>query len=363
MKAPKLIEQIYEAAVLPDRWPAVLQDVADHVGARGCLYLSKSPERVEWQASHRSQQQVEDYIAAGWPRDPALSAPYVAEQWPGFRTETDYRSEAEIAALPVHREFFLPRGLSARMATVIQGAGDTVVQIAVQGFASHDAARAAVPWMDQLRPHLARALSLSALVTARSQIVVDSLALAGIAAAVITPAGRLKSANAAFLDRMADRMADHRGVLRFVDPFLQGKVDRALAPFRTGRRQIQSIAVTAPDPAEAFVIHLLPVVGAAREVCDSDGVVMLLADPRNRSLPAADLLRLLFDLTPAEARLARLVAEGFSAPQAAVALGIQANTARAHLKAVFAKTGFARQSELALALAGLGMPGAAPVSG
>ncbi|MDE2620828.1 MAG: helix-turn-helix transcriptional regulator, partial [Sphingomonadales bacterium] len=180
----------------------------------------------------------------------------------------------------------------------------------------------------------------------------------GVAAAVISSNGRLRSANGQFAARMGNRMVETPGGLRFTDPFLQTQVHRALDPLRTGQRAIQSIAVPdGDDPATGFVIHLLPVVGAAREVCEADGVVMLLAEARNSNVPAADLLRLLFDLTPAEARLARLIAQGHSAPRAAAQLGIQANTARAHLKAIYAKTGLAGQTELALALTGLGAPG------
>lgn len=369
MLVAKLIDVIYEAAARPEQWPDVLQQVADHVGARGCLFIAKSAEGVSWQASSRAQEQVEAYIAEGWPRDPALSAPYLAELWPGFRAETHYRTPEEIADLPVHREFFLPRGLSCRMASVVQGVGHAGLQIAVQGFASHAAAEAAVATMDRLRPHLARAFSLSAALRSRSQVVVDSLALAGVAAAVISASGRLRSANGPFAARMGNRMVETPGGLRFTDPFLQAQVSRALEPLREepqpgqhigqhrGTRAIQSIAV--PDgenPAAGFVIHLLPVVGAAREVCEADGVVMLLAEARNTNVPAADLLRLLFDLTPAEARLARLIALGHTAPRAAAQLGIQANTARAHLKAIYAKTGLAGQTELALALTGLGSP-------
>ncbi|MBB6122312.1 helix-turn-helix transcriptional regulator [Sphingobium subterraneum] len=353
MPVPRLIDIIYEAAVQPALWPDVLQQVADHSRSRCCVFLSRSPDGVDWTTSTDSQQVMNDYVNEGWANDMTLVQPLFEEQWPGFRTETDYRTPEEIAALPVHKSFFIPRGFSHGMGTLIQGAGDVAVQITVQGFASDAAARAAVPTMDALRPHLARAISLSALLRSRSQIVVDSLSLAGVAAAVISTAGKLRSANSLFLDRMGDRIIESRGRLRFIDMFLSTQMSNALSRFRNGRERIQSVGVPGVEPSLAFAIHILPIIGTAREVCDSDGVLMIIADPSNRNVPSSDLLRLLFDLTPAEARLARLIARGQTVSEVATRAGIQENTVRAHLKAIYAKTGFSRQTDLALALVSL----------
>jgi pimeloyl-ACP methyl ester carboxylesterase/DNA-binding CsgD family transcriptional regulator len=59
-----------------------------------------------------------------------------------------------------------------------------------------------------------------------------------------------------------------------------------------------------------------------------------------------DLLKALFGLTPAEARLTRLLVTGKSLENAANELCISRHTARTQLKSVFAKTGTNRQPEL-----------------
>ena len=51
-------------------------------------------------------------------------------------------------------------------------------------------------------------------------------------------------------------------------------------------------------------------------------------------------------MSPSEAGLAARLVGGMSLRQAAAALGIRDNTARSHLKHVFAKTGAQRQSDL-----------------
>jgi DNA-binding CsgD family transcriptional regulator len=61
----------------------------------------------------------------------------------------------------------------------------------------------------------------------------------------------------------------------------------------------------------------------------------------------------LYGLTRVESNLARLIAEGRTVEEAAAALRIAVNTARAYLKRVFDKTGVRRQAELVrLLLAG-----------
>jgi DNA-binding CsgD family transcriptional regulator len=62
------------------------------------------------------------------------------------------------------------------------------------------------------------------------------------------------------------------------------------------------------------------------------------------------LVQGLFDLTPAEARIAALIGSGLPPRSAAERLGITEETARTTLKHVFAKVGVSRQSELAALL-------------
>lgn len=60
----------------------------------------------------------------------------------------------------------------------------------------------------------------------------------------------------------------------------------------------------------------------------------------------SDLVRQILDLTPAEAGVARRLTEGLSLEDAAASLDISRNTARAHLRSIFSKSGITRQTEL-----------------
>lgn len=231
-----LIERIYEAAAMPELWPQVFQQLADTVGAAGAALIVRTPDRSELIVSPRLAPDLDAYVAEGWAADTEHVAPLFDELYPGFRCETDIRSLEEIARLPVHAEFLGPRELSAGAGSILQGALDDSLQLAVQGFRSHDAAALALPQLDSLRAPLARAISLGA---------------------------QLK------------------------------------------RRE-----------AETAIAAL--------------------------------------DLTPAEARLTRLLAEGHLLAEAAAQLKISKLTARTHLRNVFGKTGVGRQTDLVRLLLGIG---------
>jgi len=66
-----------------------------------------------------------------------------------------------------------------------------------------------------------------------------------------------------------------------------------------------------------------------------------------------DILAQALDLTPAEARLAALLARGLSIEAAAAELRVAQQTTRNQLKSIFAKTGVHRQSELVSLIAQL----------
>ncbi|MCY1345494.1 hypothetical protein D9M69_315560 [compost metagenome] len=74
--------------------------------------------------------------------------------------------------------------------------------------------------------------------------------------------------------------------------------------------------------------------------------MVFIRDPERRSQASHDVVRQLFDFTPAETQLALQLANGLTLDEAADELGISKNTARAHLRAIFSKTGVTRQATL-----------------
>jgi DNA-binding CsgD family transcriptional regulator len=112
-----------------------------------------------------------------------------------------------------------------------------------------------------------------------------------------------------------------------------------------------------PDDGRPLQIVSTPLrwPGASAGVAARFAQALFLGDPELASRDTNDGLVALYGLTPAEARLASLLAAGWSLSEAAEKLSIQLSTARGVLKAVFAKTGTRRQASLVnVILAALG---------
>lgn len=75
-------------------------------------------------------------------------------------------------------------------------------------------------------------------------------------------------------------------------------------------------------------------------------MAVFVRDTTGRSDPPVKLAQKLFGLMPAETSLAIQLANGPSLDEAAQALSIRLNMARAHLSSIFSKTGVRRQTEL-----------------
>lgn len=119
---------------------------------------------------------------------------------------------------------------------------------------------------------------------------------------------------------------------------------------RVGEREFpagRGLSVARSSGAADYAVLLMPFDGnMVRFAQERPAVLMIVADPDMRMSPDATILRDLFELTPREAELAALLANGHSVEEAAVALGVGSATARTHLSAVFRKTATRRQGEL-----------------
>jgi DNA-binding CsgD family transcriptional regulator len=72
--------------------------------------------------------------------------------------------------------------------------------------------------------------------------------------------------------------------------------------------------------------------------------------------PPVELVQTLFDLTPAEARVARSLASGKTVEAIATEGGVSLTTVRTHVRGVLAKTGCERQAEVVALLTGITRP-------
>lgn len=134
---------------------------------------------------------------------------------------------------------------------------------------------------------------------------------------------------------------DSLGDTRRLDAMLAENYREGPARFRIERPVHGDLVATARPIG-------LPAVGAG-----TGALALLLSRPGQEGPPSPQLLRDLFGLTPAEARLAGALARGETLVGTARQLGISHNTAKVQLRAIFNKTGVHRQAQLVSLIAHL----------
>ena len=107
-----------------------------------------------------------------------------------------------------------------------------------------------------------------------------------------------------------------------------------------------AVAVTRPSGRSPLALRVLPCMrGSEYQAGALPAVLVLIADPDQRAVPSDATLQAL-GLSPTEARIARQLVRGRTLAKSARDLGMMHNTARAHLRSIFAKTQARSQVEL-----------------
>ncbi|MFM0319495.1 helix-turn-helix transcriptional regulator [Paraburkholderia nemoris] len=140
---------------------------------------------------------------------------------------------------------------------------------------------------------------------------------------------------------------------------LQRVVRHALmGHFGTAAPIVEAMPITrgCDKPKLGVLVRTIPLSDWSEDNKRRPAAVLFLRDPDRKSQGSQEIVRKLFDLTPAETSLALLLTNGLTLEEAADELGISKNTARAHLRAIFSKTGVTRQATLVRILLGSVVP-------
>lgn len=349
-----LIDKIYECAFVPEGWPDVLDSLAEISDARGGLVCVANSSVMSWTTSPALQESFEEYVTQGWQRRGGLRERLFSNMHAGFVRECDLFSPDELEKDEVYRDYMLPRGLGPTAGFAVPSPTGDMIALTIQ----RDSARGSVEpdilqKLDALRPHLARSMLTSArLQFQRAEMASEALALIGLPALVFDVQGKTLAANALMesLKKHLSWRAFDRAALR--DPLAD----------RLWRQAIETIASDAAPRSfpvraaegPAMVAHVVPVRGVARDVLVRCAGVLILTSVVLPQAPPVELVRSLFDLTPAEARVARHLASGRSVGEIAAEAELAESTVRSQIRGVMEKTGCRRQLEVATLLGGVG---------
>jgi DNA-binding CsgD family transcriptional regulator len=208
-----------------------------------------------------------------------------------------------------------------------------------------------------ITPHLRRAIQIYAKLnrtTSERDVYAGAVNQLSVATIILDEQGRLLNANA-----VARVLLEDKDGLKLRDQRLhiEGRdINKEL-------QQALAIIIQAQQSGEAAVVRALRIPRTAgrsdlglvirpvptsqwSEGQSSPCAAVFISDPDLQDSDSQKILAELFELTPAEAKLAMLLARGLSLADVSTEQNISQHTARAQLKSIFAKTGVSRQAEL-----------------
>jgi DNA-binding CsgD family transcriptional regulator len=352
----QLIDRIYESSFVPELWPDVLDElgrIAEATG--GSLFITKA-EVQYWTASHGSRERAEKLVNEGWFWRGQFAARAFAARHAGFLTELDIFTPDELDLEPVYRDYWRPQGAGWAVGTVIPiPTGENVIFVMTRRTERGPVERAIVQKLDELRPHLARSAFLSArLQLERARIASETLAALGLPALVFDDLGKVLAANhliEALTDHIRWRAQDRVSLKDLIADALFRQAVTTLTMEHVA--PVRSFAVRGADANAAMVAHVIPIRGVVRDIFMRCAGVLVVTPVTLPQAPPVELVQSLFDLTPAEARVARSLSAGETVEKIASIGGVSLNTIRTQVRGVLEKTGCRRQAEVVALLGGI----------
>jgi DNA-binding HTH domain-containing proteins len=362
---------VYDAIFDPGMWMNVLAGAEMLTGASSAtMIVFDSRVPLQFLSTDRARPLMERFVGEGLWKDSRRIEYFFEHPITGFVRADDYFPSAFLhtdAATALWAE----NGLTGQVGTIIpMPTGQIVVFAFERGRNDRAFSGPEIAALDALHADLARASLIGArLGQEQDALRLSTLSALGVPAAVLDASGGLRVANAAFealeglfATRAFNRIAVADRAANAIFTEALGAMSGAGAGFGPGvgdarAGTVRSIAVPGGPQRPPTLIHLMPLGAVGLDVF-SRGRVIVAVSPLSSSglVPSPTLLCGLFDLTPAEARLARWLAEGGSLKAASAAFGITEKTARTYLERIFRKTGTSSQVQLVAMLNSGPMP-------
>lgn len=358
MPLSRLIDLIYEAAFVPSAWTAVLEQLAVLTGSEGGVIFAGAPSAPpRFIASEKVADAMAAYASGGTGANsrPALA---LAKNHFGFLRDIDFLPVEDFGRDCQQRE--LRRfGLGWQVGTVAPLLTRELAVLTLDrayNKGPHEAEHVAL--LDQLRPHLTRTMMMSArLGMTIAETTLGTLDAIGLPALVINRSRQVLAVN--------ELAQDHpilvplaRGGLALkhdlADRLFQASLQAGLEGSST---RLCSVPVPAVNERPAMVVHALPLRGQAHDLLSGAEILVVINTLDDRQAADGSILRGLFDLTAAEARLAQNLMRGATIAQISGETSVSVATLRSQLRALLAKTGTQRQADLIGLLMRTGLSG------
>lgn len=354
--AARTLDLIYEAAFVPETWPQVLDHMAEAANAHGTALFNSNDTSSGAVASASLADLGQKMLNEGWITRNTRAAKLLTIDYQGFIDESQLFTEEECYAQPIFTEVMYPLGYGFGTSTFITApSGDRMIFAVEKKQVTGPVSASAIAYLDQLRPHLARAALMSSrLEFERINAAVEALQISGLPSAVLRGDGRVIDANK-LLEAMSPQIVTAAyGRVRFHHPSANTLLSGVLEQHRVdGSLASRSFPLPQLEDQPPAVVHIVPVEGNARDIFTNAAVFLIVTPIDRQRVPSAETIQGLFDLTPAEARVARVLASGHDVTSVASQLSVGTETVRSHVKAILLKSGMHRQVDLLAAIASI----------
>lgn len=354
-----LVGNIYDAALAPGEWPAVLGRICRLLNAQtAALWSYDIHDRTPpWQLDvgydpYWKTLYTEKYLALN---------PYMddlARMSPGEARASSSRLEyPKLFETEFYRGWLKPQRFINSSVLMVEKSMNTIttlVNVRNEDQGLYD--QETIDIVRMLYPHLRRAVMIERVVRdQRDQSAGYSAALDSLAAGMflLTDYSELVHANAAGAAILASGspLKKANGRLTLTDVRANRILQEAISAAQGGDVSLGEKGSSIPvrDEHGEFIIHLLPLNDARRKSVGSGNgatyvVFISRNDPSDARVIATFAKR--FGLTAQETRVLQTIVEAGSVPIAADILGITTSTARTHVTSIFDKTGVRRQADL-----------------
>jgi DNA-binding CsgD family transcriptional regulator len=353
---PQLVDRIYECAFVPELWPSVLDELAKIADARGGFLFAANREVLNWTSSASLHAGMEVFVSGHFYTRSSRASRAIALRHAGFMREHDLYTDEELATDPIYRDLLWPVGLGWGAAIVIPAPTGDVLFLSVERRRSLGPVEtAAIRELDSLRPHLARSALMSArLQLERARAAAETMAQIGLPTLVFDERGKVLAAN-----HLIEALTGHvhwraHDRVALNDSGADALLRLAIAALDVeGAAPVRSFAVRARAPRAALVAHVIPIRRAARDIFAQCAGALVMTPATLPRAPPVELIQSLFDLTPAEARVAQSLSAGETVEEIASTGGVSLNTIRTQVRGVLEKTGCRRQVEVVALLCGI----------
>jgi DNA-binding CsgD family transcriptional regulator/PAS domain-containing protein len=359
-KLLELIDSTYEAAITPTSWPGLLERIGDAVGHASMSLITTEdfdqpvdvwlarydPASIEARFRQYARPDVNPFVRASMEIEPLRLVP-----------RKRFLPDREFEKDPAARSILISQGLYHGCIATLYRAGSFLSALEVYR-PRHlgEFGPSELKILRHLVPHLGHALRVTRYISAseiRQHQTEEALNRLNIGLLLLAGDGRVIFGNRAAEDllRQGDGIRSRDGRLAATHHLdharLAGAVARAAGqappcmvqalPITrgAGRRPLQIWTVPLPRTQTTMPVQIL----------QSD-VMAVVIDPESSTAPPIEALKALYGMTEAEARLTCGLLTGTRLEDYAEHAGISMNTARTHLKSIFAKTETTRQAEL-----------------